>query len=76
MVGDQFDQPDIKIIRINNIFQTIPNIHRSYDAIQYPLIFLRVKMTIKSILDNEILQKYVFWNVLLILINDPKDNDA
>lgn len=39
MVDNKFDQRNIKIIRRDNTFQTTPNNHSSYDALQYPLIF-------------------------------------
>ncbi|XP_062817668.1 uncharacterized protein LOC134293583 [Anolis carolinensis] len=37
--GDEFDQRDIIIQRRSNSLQRIPETHRWYDALQYPLIF-------------------------------------
>jgi hypothetical protein len=39
MVGDQFERRDIRIMRRNNTLQVIQDTHRSYDSMQYPLIF-------------------------------------
>jgi len=39
MVGDQFVNRNIKIMRGNNTIQTIQGTRRSYDALQYRLIF-------------------------------------
>ncbi|XP_037930894.1 uncharacterized protein LOC119665730 [Teleopsis dalmanni] len=39
IVGEQFEKRDIKIIREDKTWQTIEDTHRSYDALQYPLIF-------------------------------------
>lgn len=39
IVGDAFERRDIQIQRKNNTVHTIENSHRSYDALQYPLIF-------------------------------------
>lgn len=39
MVGEQFEQRDIRIMRRDNTVQTIQDSHRSYDALQYPIIF-------------------------------------
>lgn len=39
MVGDAFENRDIRIMRRNNSLQVIQDTHRSYDALQYPLIF-------------------------------------
>lgn len=39
MVGDVFERRDIRIMRRDNTLQTIQDTHRSYDALQYPLIF-------------------------------------
>lgn len=39
MVGEQFEPRDIRIMRRDNTVQTIQNSHRSYDALQYPIIF-------------------------------------
>lgn len=39
MVGDPVDKRSIKITRQDNTVSTISNLHRSYDALQYPLIF-------------------------------------
>lgn len=39
MVGDAFERRDIRIMRRNNTVQSIQDTHRSYDALQYPLIF-------------------------------------
>lgn len=39
MVGDAFENRDIRIMRRNDSLQVIPDTHRSYDALQYPLLF-------------------------------------
>lgn len=39
MVGEVFERRDVRIMRRNNTLQTIQDTHRSYDALQYPLIF-------------------------------------
>lgn len=39
MVGDPVDKRDIKITGRDNTVTTISDLHRSYDALQYPLIF-------------------------------------
>ncbi|XP_055924623.1 uncharacterized protein LOC129956714 [Argiope bruennichi] len=39
MVGDPVDRRAIKITRRDNTVSTISDLHRSYDALQYPLIF-------------------------------------
>ncbi|CAG5031779.1 unnamed protein product [Parnassius apollo] len=39
MVGDPVDKRAIKITRCDNTVSTISDLHRSYDALQYPLIF-------------------------------------
>lgn len=39
MIGDPTQNRDIKITRRNNTLQTISDTHRSYDALQYPMIF-------------------------------------
>lgn len=39
MVGDAFERRDIRIKRRDNTVHTIEDSHRSYDALQYPLIF-------------------------------------
>lgn len=39
MVGDAFERRDIQIKRRDNTVHTISDTHRSYDALQYPLIF-------------------------------------
>ncbi|GFX28377.1 helitron_like_N domain-containing protein [Trichonephila clavipes] len=39
MVGDPVDKRSIKITRRDNTINTISDLHRSYDALQYPLIF-------------------------------------
>lgn len=39
MVGDSFEHRDIRIMRRNNTTHIIADTHRSYDALQYPLIF-------------------------------------
>jgi len=39
MVGDAFKRRDIRIKRTDNTVHTIEVSHRSYDALQYPLIF-------------------------------------
>ncbi|KRK07126.1 uncharacterized protein LOC26536203 [Drosophila yakuba] len=39
MVGDPVDKRSIKITRRDNTVGTISDLHRSYDALQYPLIF-------------------------------------
>ncbi|XP_057664480.1 uncharacterized protein LOC130898900 [Diorhabda carinulata] len=39
MVGDPVDERSIKITRRDNTVSTISDLHRSYDALQYPLIF-------------------------------------
>ncbi|XP_072392278.1 uncharacterized protein [Diabrotica undecimpunctata] len=39
MVGDPVDKRSIKITRRDNTLSTISDLHRSYDALQYPLIF-------------------------------------
>lgn len=39
MVGDTFEQRDITVMRRSNTIQVIHDSHRSYDALQYPLIF-------------------------------------
>lgn len=39
MVGDAFERRDIRIQRRDDTLQTIQDSHRSYDALQYPLIF-------------------------------------
>lgn len=39
MVGGVFEQRDIRIMRRDNNIQVIHDSHRSYDALQYPLIF-------------------------------------
>ncbi|XP_063917052.1 uncharacterized protein LOC135132785 [Zophobas morio] len=38
MVGDPVDKRSIKITRRDNTVSTISDLHRSYDALQYPLI--------------------------------------
>jgi hypothetical protein len=38
-VGDTADKRDIKIIRRGSTVNIISDPHRSYDALQYPLIF-------------------------------------
>ena len=38
-MGDPCERRDIRIQRIDNTMQIIEDIHRSYDALQYPLIF-------------------------------------
>jgi len=39
MVGDPVNNRDLKIIRRNSTVHIISDLHRSYDALQYPLIF-------------------------------------
>ncbi|XP_055936862.1 uncharacterized protein LOC129966462 [Argiope bruennichi] len=39
MVGDPVDKRAIKITRRDNTVSTISDLHRSYEALQYPLIF-------------------------------------
>ncbi|XP_063993665.1 uncharacterized protein LOC135171207 [Diachasmimorpha longicaudata] len=39
MVGDPVDKRAIKITRRDNTVSTVSDLHRSYDALQYPLIF-------------------------------------
>ncbi|GFW25515.1 helitron_like_N domain-containing protein [Trichonephila clavipes] len=39
MVGDPVDKRSIKITRRDNTISTISDLNRSYDALQYPLIF-------------------------------------
>ncbi|GFV52845.1 helitron_like_N domain-containing protein [Trichonephila clavipes] len=39
MVGDPVDKRSIKITRRDNTISTISDLHHSYDALQYPLIF-------------------------------------
>ncbi|GFT86759.1 helitron_like_N domain-containing protein [Trichonephila clavipes] len=39
MVGDPVDKRSIKITRRDNTISTISDLHRLYDALQYPLIF-------------------------------------
>ncbi|XP_037931314.1 uncharacterized protein LOC119666108 [Teleopsis dalmanni] len=39
IVGEQFEKRDIKIMRRDKTWQTIEDTHRSYDALQFPLIF-------------------------------------
>ncbi|XP_046868470.1 uncharacterized protein LOC124460918 [Drosophila willistoni] len=39
MVGDPVDKRSIKITRRDNTVGSISDLHRSYDALQYPLIF-------------------------------------
>ena len=41
MVGNDFEKRDIVLERQNNQLQRISETHRSYDALQYPLIFCR-----------------------------------
>lgn len=39
IVGEQFQQRDVRIMRRNDTVECIQDTHRSYDALQYPLIF-------------------------------------
>lgn len=39
MVGDAFERRDIRFKRRDNTVHTTEDSHRSYDALQYPLIF-------------------------------------
>ncbi|GIY13553.1 helitron_like_N domain-containing protein [Caerostris darwini] len=39
MIGDPVDNRAIKITRRDSTVHVIPDLHRSYDALQYPLIF-------------------------------------
>ena len=39
MAGDSCERRDIRIQRRDNTMQIIQDSHRSYDALQYPLIF-------------------------------------
>jgi hypothetical protein len=39
LVGEQYDHRDIVLHRQNNTLQRLSETHRSYDALQYPLIF-------------------------------------
>jgi hypothetical protein len=39
IVGDGFDRRDIILEKRNNQLQSVSDTHRSYDALQYPLIF-------------------------------------
>jgi hypothetical protein len=41
--GDEFDQRDIIIQRRGESLQRISETHRSYDGLQYPVIFLRAE---------------------------------
>ncbi|KMQ93371.1 hypothetical protein RF55_6535 [Lasius niger] len=41
MVGQQFEQRDIVLQSHDNTLRRISEIHRSYDALQYPLLFCR-----------------------------------
>ena len=41
MVGQQFEQRDIILESRNNTLRRISEVHRSYDALQYPLLFCR-----------------------------------
>ena len=46
MAGDPCERRDIRIQRRDNTMQIIQENHRSYDALQYPLIFGKEKMDI------------------------------
>jgi len=39
IVGNEFDRRDIVLEKKNNQLQRVVETHRSYDALQYPLIF-------------------------------------
>lgn len=39
IVGEQFEQRDIRVMRRNDAVESISDTHRSYDALQYPIIF-------------------------------------
>ena len=39
MVGNEFDRRDIVLQKRNNLLQRVAETHRSYDALQYPLMF-------------------------------------
>ena len=39
MAGDSYERRDIRIQSRDNTMQIIQDNHRSYDALQYPLIF-------------------------------------
>ena len=39
MAGDSCERRDIRIQRRDNTMQIIQDKHRSYDALQYPLVF-------------------------------------
>lgn len=41
IVGEQFNKRDIVLHRRNNNLQRVSETHRSYDAIQYPILFCR-----------------------------------
>lgn len=41
IVGDQFEPRDIILHRRNNQLQRVSETHRSYDALQYPILFWR-----------------------------------
>lgn len=41
IVGQQFEKQDIILQSHDNKLQRISEIHRSYDALQYPLLFCR-----------------------------------
>lgn len=39
LCGNEFEKRDIVIQKENNVLQRVYETHRSYDALQYPLIF-------------------------------------
>lgn len=39
IVGDEFESRDIVLHRRNNNIQRVAETHRSYDALQYPILF-------------------------------------
>lgn len=41
IVGDEFQSRDIVLRRRNNTLQRVYETHRSYDALQYPILFCR-----------------------------------
>ncbi|CAG5007284.1 unnamed protein product [Parnassius apollo] len=55
MVDDPVDKRAIKITRRDNTVSTISDLHRSYEALQYPLIFCKDRMNI-TLTSNSVIQ--------------------
>lgn len=79
MVGEAFERRDVRIMRRSNSIQVIQDTHRSYDALQYPLIFwegedgyhINIKQTNPSTGEHKIcyILKPNFFKNIIIRIN-------